>query len=342
MSKLTIKELAEMAGVSPTAVSFVLNGRPGVSEKTRTRVLEIIDKVGYTANFSSRCLAFQKSFNIALLYSESSSPFDDLFYFDVARGALERCNEKGYNLVLNKIQYCKNQLSLPNIITCHNADGALVFQDTDPEVIREIESNGIPVIVVDSYVSEDSYASIGINADTVTECALKYLIQNGHRDIGLIAIGYLPDFRDQVYATFQRVLQENGLIFHPEWAVDQAIDEESALVCTQQIMEQAQKPSAIFCTSDVYAIGALRYLKENGFSVPHDVSVIGADNIMAGRYISPSLTTVDYNKVQLGKDSFDMLLKRIEGDTVASIRMGIQGIQERESVRNLLASSPES
>lgn len=332
MSKITIKELARMAGVSPTAVSFVLNGKPGVSEGTRKKVLDIIDQVGYTANISSRCLALKKSFNIALLYSESSSPFDDLFYFEVARGALERCNELGYNIVLNKIRYENGKAVLPGVITLHNADGVMIFQDVPEDVFRQIESYGAPAVVVDSYADTDRYTSIGISVQSIVGTALDYLISKGHRGIGLIATGFIPDFRRQVTETFFEKLASAGLECRTEWVMTSAHDEDSAALCARQILNTPTRPDAIFCTSDIYAIGALRELSESGISVPDDISVIGADNIIACRYLSPSLTTVDYDKALLGSMACEMLIRRISGESVESVRINALDVKERGSV----------
>ncbi len=336
MSKMTIKELAEMAGVSPTAVSFVLNGKPGVSENTRKKVNEIIEKVGYTANINSRCLALKKSFNIALIYSESSSPFDDLFYFEVARGALERCNERGYNIVLNKIKMSNGDVQLPDLITCQNTDGIIVFQDVDPEILKKIESYGAPAVVVDSYADESLYTSIGIDAHEIVEVALEHLISKGHKEIGLIVTGFIPDFKNRVCATFDSILKRHGLKYHDEWIKDSARDEESAMVCAEKIWKLSERPTAIFCTSDVYALGAIRYFKENGIKIPDDVSVIGADNIIACKYLEPSLTTVDYDKALLGSMACEMLISRIEGKEVESVRLAPLGIKDRRSVKEIV------
>ena len=333
MSKITIKELAHMAGVSPTAVSFVLNGKPGVSESTRLKVLDIINKVGYTANISSRCLALKKSFNIALLYSESSSPFDDLFYFEVARGALECCNQRGYNIVLNKIRYENGDAVLPGVITCRNADGVMVFQDIPEEVFRQIESYGAPAVVVDSYADPERYTSIGISVSSIVDTALDYLISTGHRRIGLIATGFIQDFRRQITDAFSEKLSAAGLECRSEWVMTDARDEESAAVCTGKMLQTEDRPDAIFCTSDIYAIGALRELEKRGVSVPGDISVIGADNIIACRYVRPALTTVDYDKALLGSMACEMLIRRISGEPVESIRLNTLGIRERGSAR---------
>ncbi len=339
MGKVTIKELAEMAGVSTASVSFVLNGKPGVSDETRKKIMEIIEKVGYTSNFHSRCLVLKKSFNIALLYSESSSPFVDLFYYEVARGALEQCNKNGYNIVLNTIQTKKQDdgsFTLPDIITSKNADGVLIFQDADPEIVKAIEDNSIPVVVVDSYDSAAVYTSIGISARGIVFSALEYLISAGHRDIGIVATGYIPDLKKQIGNAVDEFYKAHGLSLKYEWYMDNASNGEDEISYIENVMNQSQKPTAIFCTSDIYALAIMEYLKKRGIQVPEDISIIGADNIIASKYTCPSLTTVDYDKVNLGKRACDLLFDRINGQRADSVRLEPSGIAVRDSVKKIV------
>lgn len=336
MAKLTINELAKMAGVSPTAVSFVLNNKPGVSDNTRKKIHDIIEKIGYTPNINSRCLVLQKSLNIALIYSESSSPFDDLFYFEVARGALDHCNKKGYTMVLDKITTSADgHLSLPGVVTNRNTDGIILFQDVDCNVLKEIEKYGAPVVVVDSYAEQTLYTSIGISAPSIVKTALEYLISCGHKKIGMISMDFIPNFKEQVCNTFQDILAQHNLPYRPEWVKTTANCEEAAMRCAEEIWSYADHPTVLFCTSDIYALGAISYFKSRGISVPEDVSVIGADNIIACKYTDPALTTVDYDKVLLGSVSCEMLIRCIDGAQVESIRLDPIGVKERNSVKKI-------
>ena len=104
MKKLTIKEIAKMAGVSVTAVSFVLNEKPGVSEETRKKVQAIIEETGFKPSLNSKRLVLNKSFNISLIVNPYSSPFEDLFYFEIMNGILSQGTKHGYNIVINKLQ----------------------------------------------------------------------------------------------------------------------------------------------------------------------------------------------------------------------------------------------
>ena len=142
-TKLTIRELAQLAGVSPTAVSFVLNDRPGVSDETRRRIQAIIDQTNFKADRNSKRLSMHKSFNICLAYLDTSNPFDDLFYFEVAKGMVDSSNEYGYNIVLNK-------------------NGAVVIRDARGRELERVTLQIGTALQIDNGATVASGACVGI------------------------------------------------------------------------------------------------------------------------------------------------------------------------------------
>ena len=116
-----------MAGVSVSTVSFVLNNKEGVSEKTRKKVKEIIRKTQFTPNLNSKRLIMKKSFNICLLINSTSSPFEDLFYFEITRGILEKSREYGYNIVISEI-FESQENKLPDIVYSNDTDGIIFLR----------------------------------------------------------------------------------------------------------------------------------------------------------------------------------------------------------------------
>ena len=313
--KLTIRELARLAGVSPTAVSFVLNNRPGVSDETRAHIQEIIEQTNFKANRNSKRLSQQRSYNICLAYLETSNPFDDLFYFEVAKGMVDGSNEYGYNIVLNKIVETEGTIALPEIITAKDADGVIIFQD--------------------AYANKNGILSIGSNARSFSREAVEYLIRNGHTKIGIIGSSFIPDYWIQVNDGYATAMLEHGLMINPAWVQNTAVDEVSAYRCMENILRHEPRPTAIFCAGDVYAISAMQCIKDHGMNVPEDISIIGADNIILSRFCEPALTTVDLSKHELGRQALEMLVHRINGETIQSVRLDSGGIIERASVRRI-------
>ena len=332
MKKMTIREIAQMANVSQTAVSFVLNNKPGVSDDTRKRVLEIIEKTNFQSDRNSKRLALNKSFNICLAYFDTFSPFNDLFYVEVAKAMIDRVGSYGYNIIMSKFEYQNGRLKLPEAITAKDADGVVIIQDVDSTVLDEIAKVGLPYIILDSYSDDSNVFSIGIDAHDYTRKAVKYLAEKGHEKIALIGSSFIPAFWNQVSNSYYRTMTELGLTWCNSWLENTADDENTAYECMERILHSDDRPTAVFCVGDIYAIGAIRCIKKAGLRVPEDISVMGVDNIVLGKYLEPALTTIDIHTEQMGQQGLDALMKRINGVPTQSLRMSNSIIVERDSV----------
>ncbi len=332
MKKLTVKEIAKMAGVSVTAVSFVLNNKPGVSDETRAKVQQIIDETGFKPNLNSKKLLFNKSFNITLMVNSFSSPFDDLFYFEITRGILNRSRKYNYNITIAKLSSSKPQL--PDTVYSGDTDGIIFMQDISEKLIDKAVASGVPSVIVDSHSISKKIPSIAPDYRKATYDATKHLINHGHTDIAMIASDTVLDFYKQSLLGFCDAMNEVHLNTNPESCGIRARDEESAYDACKRLLSGDNTPTAIVCTVDSFAIGAMRCAKDMGFSVPDDISFIGIDDILLSRYIEPKLTTMGIDKVEMGKMAMDMLLKQIEGETVQSVSLPME-IVERESVRKI-------
>jgi DNA-binding LacI/PurR family transcriptional regulator len=330
MSKLTIKEIAKMAKVSRTAVSFVLNNRKGVSEETRQRVLKVILLTNFTPNKSSRRLSFKKSFNICLVMNPKSSPFTDFFYFDITRGIAEESNYYGYNLLLSHLNHDGGKI--PDSINGQDADGIIFLQDTPAPILARVESLNIPFVLVDAQTNSDKYTTINPDSERSACAASEYLINHGHRKIGFIGSSYLPRYYTQTYSGFTKVLTNNGIKVNQKWVFIDAYDEKTAYLGMSKILENKKLPSAMFCAGDLYAIGAIRCAQEKGYSVPQDISFISMDDIVLSSHITPPLTTIGYNTFNMGKTAVDLLIKKINGEQVQSYIAPSENIIERASV----------
>lgn len=332
MEKLTIREIAKMAGVSQTAVSFVMNNKPGVSDETRQRVLDIIEETNFKANLSSRRLALSRNFSICLTYVESSSPFDDWFYFEVAKGVMNYMASINYSVTMLCLTRENGKYTVPDIIASKATDGIMFFQDIDDEFLHQIESFDIPYVVVDSYSDSSDILTIKNDAKSFTRKAIGYLLSRGHRSIGLIGSSYIPNFWSAVYESFVDSLRPSLAAINEEWIQNQAYDEDSAYDCMRRILNSSNLPTAVFCAGDIFAIGAIRCIKDSGLSVPNDISIISVDNISYGKYIEPALTTINLNNEQLGVLAAQLLWKRMNNHDVRSIKLDSSSIVERQSV----------
>lgn len=333
MKKPTIKEVAKLAGVSTTAVSFVINNKKGISDQTRSKVLEIIKQTHFIPSLNSRRLFFQKSYNISLVIKQSSSPFSDLFYYEITKGVLDKSREYGYNIVFTEIFIQDGIVQIPEIIKQNDSDGIIFLQDTEQPILNAIEKLEIPYVVVDAHSSNSNFTYINANSEVCSYTATKYLINKGHRNIAFIGSSYIPDYYLQSFTGYKKALEEVDISIPASWIQISAVDESSACQCMENILKTVPVPSAVFCVSDMYAIGAIRCAKEAGFAVPGDISFIGVDDILLSRYIEPALTTLKIDKLQMGSLAMELLVKKINHEAVESIIVESDKIVERDSVR---------
>ena len=329
MKRLTIKEIAKMAGVSMTAVSFVLNDRPGVSEETREKVRKIIEETGFKPNLNSKKLLFNKSFNICMMINLKSSPFEDLFYFEITKGILNKSHKYGYNITINEPVHAESDL--PDMVYSGDVDGMIFMQDIPDELTQKAIASGVPFVVVDAHSIREGVTSINPDYCAAAYAATNHLIEKGHKDIALISYSMLDAFSSQTDEGFARAMEEHGLpIVFEKKAV---ATESEAYEAAKELLTQSKRPTAIMCTVDMFAIGAMRCAKDLGLCVPDDVSFAGIDDVLLARYTEPKLTTVGIDKVYMGELAMDMLLDKIERNNPDSVSLPME-LVIRDSVKD--------
>ena len=332
MSKLTIREIARMAGVSPTAVSFVLNNKDGVSEETRRIVNEVIERTNFKPSLNSRRLFFKKSYNISIVIKNTSSPFNDLFYFEIAKGLLQKSKEFGYNIVFTDIAVKGNDILLPDIIKNNDTDGVIFLQDTEKSILNEVSRHNIPFVIVDSHTTIDEETCINADYELSARVAVRHLIENGHRDIGFIGSSFIPEFYLQAFSGYKNTLAEFNLPLQPAWIQTDATDENSSYGCMERILGSKSVPTAVFCPADMFAIGAIGCAKNKGYRIPADISFVAIDDILLSRYYEPKLTTIKIDKENMGYLAMESIVKKIEGKPVDSIIVESGNLIVRDSV----------
>jgi len=330
LKRLTIKEIAKMAGVSATAVSFVINDKPGVSEETRQKVQKIIDETGFKPNLNSRKLLFNKSYNVCMMINPDSSPFEDLFYFEITRGILNKSRQHGYSLTIGDLTHVQNDL--PDIAYTGDTDGIIFMQDITDELTSKAIASEIPFVVVDSHILSGAVTSVNPDYCDAAFTATCHLIEQGHRDIAMIASSVVQQFHAQTLEGFLRAMRKHGITPKPEFTDICVSNEQSAYDAAKKLLSGTMRPTAVLCTVDIFAIGAMRCAKELGLRVPEDVSFIGIDDILLARYAEPKLTTVGIDKVKMGELAMELLLQKIAGKEAESVSLPMELIV-RDSVK---------
>lgn len=303
----TIRDVAREAGVSHQTVSRVLNNHPKVAPKTRARVLQTIDRMGYERNLAAQMLTTQHSNTIQII------TLDATFLFDVMQFTLP-VKRAGYSSVVTNCTLDTFAKTLDEA-AAHMVDGIMLYapQLHMPDDKLVAMSHGIPIVRRD-YAIDSRLTWIGYDQQHASRTAVQYLIDLGHRQIAHItgSLEYInPRLR---YDAYLKTLQENDLAPGPVYIGEygsQSRDLKTGKDGIAEFMRQRREFTAVQVANDRMAIGALSALWEHGLRVPDDVSVVGFDNNLISSYLTPPLTTIAFDfdfQVQLG---FQFLFEQI-------------------------------
>jgi DNA-binding LacI/PurR family transcriptional regulator len=208
---------------------------------------------------------------------------------------------------------------LPDIIRSYGVDGIITYGYIPLALILELNSLEIPYILLDSHQSETKTTSLFVDYELAAKIAMNYLIKCGHNKIAYIGSNFPPQYSQKTFNGYRSVMEENNYQVPLSWIQMHSKDvdnEDIAVKQMSEILSSNSLPTAVFCAADVFAIGAILCIKEHGLSVPHDISVIGIDDILVSRYIEPALTTVRIDRNSLANLGWKLLVAAMEQDSI--------------------------
>ena len=337
MEKLTIRDIARLAGVSTTAVSFVLNNRPGVSDATRQRVQQIIQETGFTPNIHTRRLNLKQSFTVHVVMRQYDYGLFNLFAMDVLTGIFKESKRLGYSIIFTAVENDTQCSELLDAIHSKDADGVIFIQVCNRDVIRQLQEERFPYLCVDSHVPQDgSIPLIEVDYYDATCRAIGYLAGKGHRDIGFLISDRHAEFYRRTLAGFTDAMTAAGLTCRPEW-MQRVIHNvpQPAVSAMERIFACPHRPTAVFCASDTYAANAIRCAVDRGLRVPEDLSFIGLDDLVISEYTTPAITTMGLNKISMGRLAMETLYQMMNGGEYQRVQLLPTALVERSSVRGL-------
>lgn len=310
---VTIRDVAEEAEVAISTVSNVLNGVDVVSEQTKKKVLEAVEKLKYVPNMNAKFLKTNKRNTIGLFLSSIQGDF----YRMLTQAVHLQCKMKGYLLNI----YVSNENTSEEIygmIISSGVEGAIVFNERlQDEYIERIARTKMPMVFIDREFTGENMSSVIINNLEGGTMAMEYLIRQGHRRIGYIH-GIMNIDDELRYRAYQNVLEKYSLPLDASIVLRGYFEE--ALAYSEMrvlLLKGIQMPDAFFCANDEMAWGCIRALTEAGIKVPDQVSVIGFDDISLSAYYTPALTTIHSPVTELGSTSATELLRLIESENAS-------------------------
>ncbi|MFZ4452611.1 LacI family DNA-binding transcriptional regulator [Salibacterium aidingense] len=313
---LTIKDIAKMADVSPGTVSKIINNYDNVGEKTRRKVLDVIQETGYQPTFSAKSLATKKSNLIGLIYAgKINVDFTHPFFNEVVSSFKKAVGTMGYDIVMFSNENFK-QDNGSYIARCRHfqLDGCLIIAGDDiEEAVYDLVQSDIPCVGVDFELEGPRSSYVITDNKKLSARVVEHLYVNSHRNIAYI--GGPPDtavakIRER---GFRQAMEQFSLSVRNEWMEYGDYFEESGYAAMHQILSASEKPEAVFAASDLMAFGAMKAMRDHGLQAPDDICMIGCDDIEACRYSTPQLTTIRQDKERLGKLAAHMLHDLIHG-----------------------------
>lgn len=317
---MKIKDVAKAAGVSPGTVSRVFNNYSDISEATRKKVLEVARELNYVPNAAARTLSSKRTKKIAMIFSEFQLNQKNAIPLEMLSGVHDAASELGVEFVLLLISKKEQEEKQFATLCAENNITGCVIQGLDlvDPYYQQIQKSSIPTVLIDlSFESENSY-SVSIDNYKASYEATEYLYEQGHRKIGMIAgktTAMVSNIRE---AGYRDACKKLGIKLKKNSIGYAEFDEEIAYSMTEEYIKNNPEITAIFCASDLMAIGLMQKLQELGYRVPEDISVFGFDNLFVSNYVVPSLTTVQQNMYQIGKEAGIIANKLMNNEYVAN------------------------
>ena len=312
MKYITLKMVAEKAGVSVNTASRAINNKPDINIESKKLVLKIAKELGYIRNAAAVALRTKKTGTIGVVIEDNRNPF----YAEVLNGIEAAAREKNYHIILTNTQrdYNKEEEAI-NLLLAKRVDGLLItpVQGRDDDIKNLIEAN-IPFVVVGRDFENIELDAVYNNEVKGGFLATEYLIKKGHKRIALIdGFLYKSPAKGRLEG-YKKALKEYGIPWDDSLISVGDIRMEDGHERTKQMLEKDLYFTAIFAYNDMLAFGAMQAIKEKGLRIPEDIGLVGYDDIPFCSLMDPALTTIRLKKQELGTESVKLLLSRINGN----------------------------
>jgi LacI family transcriptional regulator len=316
--RVTSKDIAELAGVSRTTVSFVLNNTEGmrIPEETRQRVLDAARQLNYYPDSAARSMVSRRTNVIGFVVRQSAAQaFADLFVPQVLRGVAQSAGEHGYRTLFEPIPPEHYHDTYTQLIRERHVDGMVLSGPrVDDDDLLRIYAEGAPIVLL-GQLPQTGIASVDVDNVGGARLATKHLIDLGHKRIALITNAPLvyTASADRL-AGYQRALAEAGIAFDQALVREGDFSPQGGYTAMRDLLEHKPLPTAVFVASDTVALGALQAIRQKNLRVPADMALVGFDDIPLGGFVDPPLTTVRLPAYDLGWKAAEKLIRGIGGE----------------------------
>src|SRR5215212_10587215 len=321
----SMRDVADAASVSVSAVSLVVRGKPGVADETRERVWKTIAQLGYTVAAPE----IGKTLSVGLLIERDSMPVIlDIFYGDVIRGFQMEAQRLGYQVLLHMFDHAAESLDSLHTSLAGEVDGLVVANDGEitPGMVIQLEALQAPLVLVESYLAGQQLPCVLGDNFTAGHTVMQHLLSLGHRSIAVLrGPRKYSSLNDRLKGCLAAAA-EAGILIPAEYMPHTVSGHpKKGYVQMQEILRLPQRPTAIVAISDKTAFGAMEAIKEAGLRIPEDIAIAGIDDVHESAYTHPPLTTFHMPRQDMGVIAMRKLHSFITADRQPPAKTVVHG-----------------
>lgn len=313
--EVTIYDIAEQLSISVATVSRALQDDPVVTKKTKKRVFDLAEKLGYRSNHFARSLRKQRTETIGVIVPRLNS----YFMSTVIAGIENIANSHGYNLIITQSsESVKKEMAAARTLFDSRVDGLLVSLAYDTEDISHFEKfhqKQLPVIFFDRGEAQKKFTSVEIDNYQAAYIATQHLIKQGRKKIvHITAYSQRSVYADRLRG-FKQALKENDIGFTEKNIFRNNLTQEAGVAVAMELLQRKKEalPDAVFAANDNAAVGCLLYLKQEGIKIPDDIAIVGFNNDPISTIVEPHLTTINYPGYEMGQTAARHLINHLNG-----------------------------
>ncbi|MCE5344060.1 MAG: LacI family transcriptional regulator [Eubacteriales bacterium] len=339
MKHISIKDVAKEAGVSTTTVSYVLNRKLSqtISAETTERILQAVRKLNYVPNLNARSLTSQRTNLIGVVIPQTEPGkefmFANPFYGELLSTIEYTARRNGYHLLLSGPD---PDQSYSQIARNRSVDGIIIVGSYPNRSITELHQLSVPVVLVDTYIKDPLFHTIGIDDREGGLLATRYLIERGHREIAFVS-GSVSEqgVTQKRFMGYMDALNEAGLALNEKRLYLGTVSFDFAQSVAEEMQQRGNQETAAFATADILGMGLIKGMRRLGRRIPEDLSIVGFDDLDLACMSDPSLTTVHQDIAEKGRNAVQIILDAMEGHTEKQEHILPIRLVERESVRRI-------
>lgn len=330
---VTMKDIAEKLDVSSVTVSKALNDKEGVSDELKQKIKDLADEMGYRINTLAKSMKEGCSYNIGVIIAERFTGGFQSFYLNFYQKVSQLLEAYEYYGVLQILtEQDEESLNLPRIYHENRVDGFIVLGQISKEYVETLQNIETPIIFLDFYDEHLDMDSVITDNFYGAYEITNYLMNSGHKDIAFVGNIYATSSIQDRFLGYYKSLLEHKIQLKQDYIINDR-DEQGKFI---ELEFPKDMPTAFVCNCDQVAYNLINKLKELGYNVPEDFSVVGFDNDIFATISSPQITTVEVDVEEMASTAVEYILEKIKIDNREYGRVSIKGkIVYRESVKEI-------